>query len=340
MLKFASVLTSALRAFALVAIVSRDQSRSAKSVDPHHLPHLGISRDGNPFTVTTRAPPGAPTPAPTRGRDPHGRWRRQWAAPIRTGQPRWRNRHRNRPRNPVPHSLGCCIDVTAYLGYAVNERQSRGPRGMRTSTMMEQVGGLIRRTADGAFTLAPGSCMRATPAIMLGAFRRSIQAAPRSLWAHRPQDRRQPTVYRLRRQRAACSRTSSSTSRRLQRETGLTDLLRGRHWLSSRRRQRAHPCRRAAAGVRAKIGAGRAGCALGAALRGSDLLQSDRDVPDHRSGDRPRTRPNWPGRAQDVRSSTNSTARCSSASSAGGGGIVGWMEAPGLARARSAIAAF
>src|SRR5262245_22868654 len=57
-----------------------------------------------------------------------------------------------------PHSLGLLYSTfTAWLGFAVNEDEYKvmGLAAYGRPTMTEQVGRLIRRTADGAFTLVP-----------------------------------------------------------------------------------------------------------------------------------------------------------------------------------------
>jgi carbamoyltransferase len=188
-----------------------------------------------------------------------------------------------------PHSLGLLYSTfTAYLGFAVNEDEYKvmGLAAYGQPTMTEQVGRLIRRTADGAFALAPEFFEYHTTA------ERSYSSRFVDLFGP-PRDRYEPIDLETAdgRRFADCAASVQRVledvlvdlARRLQRETGLTDLCYGGgvalNGVANARILAESGFHR----LFVPPAPGDAGCALGAALYADRIYfrNPDRDVPDH-----------------------------------------------------------
>jgi carbamoyltransferase len=188
-----------------------------------------------------------------------------------------------------PHSLGMLYStVTAYLGFAVNEDEYKvmGLAAYGRPTFTEQVRKVIRRTADGAFTLDLDYFEFHTTAQRSFSSRFvDLFGPPRNPYepidVETPEGRRFADIAAS--VQSVLEETLVAIARDLQRETGLPDLCIGGGV--------ALNCV-ANARVLAESGfdrvfvppaPGDAGCALGAALYADRIYfaQPDRDVPDH-----------------------------------------------------------
>jgi carbamoyltransferase len=188
-----------------------------------------------------------------------------------------------------PHSLGLLYSAfTAYLGFAVNEDEYKvmGLAAYGRPTMTEQVGRLIRRTADGAFTLVPEYFEYQTTA------ERSYSSRFLDLFGpardrYEPIDFETPDGRRFADCAASVQRVLEDVlvdiARRLRRETGLTDLCYGGgvalNGVANARILAESGFER----VFVPPAPGDAGCALGAALYADRIYfrNPDRTVPDH-----------------------------------------------------------
>jgi carbamoyltransferase len=188
-----------------------------------------------------------------------------------------------------PHSLGLLYSTfTAWLGFAVNEDEYKvmGLAAYGRPTMTEQVGRLIRRTADGAFTLAPEYFEYQTTA------ERSYSSRFVDLFGP-PRDRLEPIDLETPdgRRYADCAASVQRVledvlvdiARRLQRETGMADLCYGGgvalNGVANARILAESGFER----LFVPPAPGDAGCALGAALYADRIYfrNPDRAVPDH-----------------------------------------------------------
>ena len=188
-----------------------------------------------------------------------------------------------------PHSLGMLYSTfTAYLGFAVNEDEYKvmGLAAYGRPTMTEQVRRLIRRTPDGAFTLAPEYFEYHTTASRSYSSRFvDLFGPPRS--AYDPIDLEDAEGLRFADCAASVQRVLEDTlvdmTRALQRETGLRDLCLGGgvalNGLANARILAESGFER----VFVPPAPGDAGCALGAALYADRIYfgNADRQVPDH-----------------------------------------------------------
>jgi len=188
-----------------------------------------------------------------------------------------------------PHSLGLLYSAfTAYLGFAVNEDEYKvmGLAAYGRPTMTEQVGRLIRRTADGAFTLVPEYFEYQTTA------ERSYSSRFVDLFGP-PRDRYEPIDLETPdgRRYADCAASVQRVledvlvdiARRLQRETGLTDLCYGGGVALNGVANARILAEAGFERVFVPPAPGDAGCALGAALYADRIYfrNPDRAVPDH-----------------------------------------------------------
>jgi len=346
MLKFDRILTSALRSF----------PRSWRSF-PHAIrnslgekvwirgiisSHLGVPRDRILFTDHHASHAAAAfLTAPTRRAailtaDGVGEW-----ATLTVGQgTRLDGGTGIRLDREIrfPHSLGMLYSTfTAYLGFEVNEGEYKvmGLAAYGRPTMMEQVGKLIRRTADGAFTLVPEYFEYQTTA------ERSYSSRFVDLFGpardpYEPIDLESADGQRFADCAASVQRVLEDVlvdiTRRLQRETGLTDLCYGGgvalNGVANARILAESGFER----LFVPSAPGDAGCALGAALYADRIYfrNPDRDVPDH---------PFW-GPAVDAGELARAAREDSQVvdeldgpamlerivDELAGGGIVGWME--------------
>jgi carbamoyltransferase len=188
-----------------------------------------------------------------------------------------------------PHSLGLLYSTfTAYLGFAVNEGECKvmGLAAHGRPTMIDRVGRLVRRTPDGAFTLAPEFFAYQTTA------RQSYSSRFVDLFGP-PRDPHDPIDLETAEGRrfADCAAsvqqvledTLVETTRALRRETGLPDLCLGGgvalNGVANARILAESGFER----VFVPAAPGDAGCALGAALYADRMYFDgpDRDVPDH-----------------------------------------------------------
>jgi carbamoyltransferase len=188
-----------------------------------------------------------------------------------------------------PHSLGMLYSTfTAYLGFAVNEDEYKvmGLAAYGRPTMTDQVGKLIRRTADGAFTLAPEFFEYQTTA------ERSYSPRFVDLFGP-PRDRYDPIDLETAdgRRFADCAASVQRVledvlvdiARRLQRETGLRDLCYGGgvalNGVANARMLAESGFDR----LFVPPAPGDAGCALGAALYADRIYfrNPHREIPDH-----------------------------------------------------------
>ena len=188
-----------------------------------------------------------------------------------------------------PHSLGLLYSTfTAWLGFAVNEDEYKvmGLAAYGRPTMTEQVGRLIRRTADGAFTLVPEYFEYQTTAERSYSSRFvDLFGPPRD--RYEPIDLETPDGQRFADCAASVQRVLEDVlvdiARRLQRETGLKDLCYGGgvalNGVANARLLAESGFER----VFVPPAPGDAGCALGAALYADRIYfrNPDRAVPDH-----------------------------------------------------------
>ncbi len=188
-----------------------------------------------------------------------------------------------------PHSLGMLYSTfTAYLGFAVNEDEYKvmGLAAYGRPTMTGQVRKLIRRTPDGAFTLAPEYFeYHTTAARSYSAKFIDLFGPPRS--SFEPIDLATADGRRF----ADCAasvqcvleETLVDLTRALQRETGLRDLCLGGgvalNGVANSRILSESGFDR----VFVPPAPGDAGCALGAALYADRIYfgNPDREIPDH-----------------------------------------------------------
>ena len=188
-----------------------------------------------------------------------------------------------------PHSLGMLYSTfTAYLGFAVNEDEYKvmGLAAYGRPTMTEQVRKLIRRTPDGAFTLAPEYFEYHTTAT------RSYSAKFVDLFGP-PRSSFEPidlaTVDGRRFADCAASvqgvleETLVDLTRELQRETGLRDLCLGGGVALNGVANARIAAESGFDRVFVPPAPGDAGCALGAALYADRIYfgNLDREIPDH-----------------------------------------------------------
>jgi carbamoyltransferase len=188
-----------------------------------------------------------------------------------------------------PHSLGMLYSTfTAYLGFAVNEDEYKvmGLAAYGRPAMIDKVGKLIRRTADGAFALAPEYFEYQTTAA------RSYSSRFVDLFGP-PRDRFEPIDLETAdgQRFADCAASVQRVledvlvdiARRLQRETGLSDLCFGGgvalNGVANARILAESGFER----MFVPSAPGDAGCALGAALYADRIYfhNPDRAVPDH-----------------------------------------------------------
>lgn len=188
-----------------------------------------------------------------------------------------------------PHSLGMLYSTfTAYLGFKVNEDEYKvmGLAAYGRPTMIEQVRKLIRRTADGAFALAPEYFEYNTTAARSYSSRFiRLFGPPRH--AHEPIDLETPEGRRFADCAASVQRVLEDTlvdiARALRHESGVPDLCLGGgvalNGVANARILAESGFER----VFVPPAPGDAGCALGAALYADRMYfhNPDRDVPDH-----------------------------------------------------------
>ena len=188
-----------------------------------------------------------------------------------------------------PHSLGMLYSTfTAYLGFAVNEDEYKvmGLAAYGRPTMLDEMQKLVRRTPDGAFTLAPEYFEFQTTAS------RSYSSKFIDLFGparspYDPIDLESPEGRRFADCAASVQRVLEDLlvdlARQLRRDTGLSDLCFGGgvalNGVANARVLAESGFER----VFVPPAPGDAGCALGAALYADRLYfhQRDRDVPDH-----------------------------------------------------------
>ncbi len=188
-----------------------------------------------------------------------------------------------------PHSLGMLYSTfTAYLGFKVNEDEYKvmGLAAYGRPTMIDQVRKLIRRTADGAFVLAPEYFEYNTTAARSYSSRFTELFGP-VRHPHDPIDLETAEGRRFADCAASVQRVLEDTlvdiARALRHESGLPDLcLAGGVALNGVANARIL----AESGferVFVPPAPGDAGCALGAALYADRMYfrNPDRDVPDH-----------------------------------------------------------
>jgi carbamoyltransferase len=188
-----------------------------------------------------------------------------------------------------PHSLGMLYSTfTAYLGFAVNEDEYKvmGLAAYGRPTMSAQVRKLIRRTADGAFALAPEYFEYQTTAGRSYSSRFvDLFGRPRN--AYEPIDLEAEDGQRFADCAASVQRVLEDTlvdiTRALHLETGLPDLCFGGgvalNGVANARILAESGFER----VFVPSAPGDAGCALGAALYADRMYfkNPDREVPDH-----------------------------------------------------------
>ncbi len=188
-----------------------------------------------------------------------------------------------------PHSLGMLYSTfTAYLGFAVNEGEYKvmGLAAYGRPTMTDRVAKLIRRTADGAFTLAPEYFEYQTTAESSYSARFvDLFGPPRNRFE--PIDLDTAEGRRFADCAASVQRVLEDVlvdiASGLRRETGLPDLCFGGgvalNGVANARILAESGFER----VFVPPAPGDAGCALGAALYADRMYfkNPDRDVPDH-----------------------------------------------------------
>jgi carbamoyltransferase len=188
-----------------------------------------------------------------------------------------------------PHSLGLLYSTfTAYLGFAVNEDEYKvmGLAAYGRPTMIDRVQKLIRRTPDGAFTLAPDYFEYHTTADRSYSLRFiDLFGPPRN--PYEPIDLETPDGQRYADCAASVQRVLEDVlvdiGRALRRETGLADLCFGGgvalNGVANARLLAESGFDR----VFVPSAPGDAGCALGAALYADRIYYRNpaRDVPDH-----------------------------------------------------------
>jgi carbamoyltransferase len=188
-----------------------------------------------------------------------------------------------------PHSLGMLYSTfTAYLGFSVNEDEFKvmGLAAYGQPTMTDQVRMLIRRTPDGAFTLAPEYFEYHTTASRSYSERFiELFGPPRE--SYEPIDLDMPQGQRYANIAASVQRVLEDTlveiARALHNETGLPDLCFGGgvalNGLANARILVESGFER----VFVPPAPGDAGCAVGAALYADRMYfnNPDREVPDH-----------------------------------------------------------
>jgi carbamoyltransferase len=188
-----------------------------------------------------------------------------------------------------PHSLGMLYSTfTAYLGFAVNEDEYKvmGLAAYGRPTMTEQVGRVIRRTADGAFALVPEYFEYQTTASRSYSSRFvDLFGPPRN--PYDPIDLDTTEGRRFADCAASVQRVLEDTlvdiARGLRQETGLADLCFGGgvalNGVANARILADAGFER----VFVPPAPGDAGCALGAALYADRIYlgNPDREVPDH-----------------------------------------------------------
>jgi carbamoyltransferase len=298
MLKFDRILTSALRAF----------PRSWRSF-PHAIKnslgekvwvrgiissHLGVPRHKILFTDHHASHAAAAfLTAPTRRAailtaDGVGEWATLTVGHGTRGDD-GRTEIRLEREIRFPHSLGLLYSAfTAFLGFAVNEDEYKvmGLAAYGRPTMTEQVGRLIRRTADGAFTLVPGYFEYQTTAERSYSSRFvDLFGPPRD--RYEPIDLDTPDGRRFADCAASVQRVLEDVlvdiARRLQRETGLTDLCYGGGVALNGVANARILAQSGFERLFVPAAPGDAGCALGAALYADRIYfrNPDRAVPDH-----------------------------------------------------------
>jgi len=188
-----------------------------------------------------------------------------------------------------PHSLGLLYSTfTAYLGFAVNEEEYKvmGLAAYGRPTMVDQVGKVIRRTPDGAFTIVPEYFEYQTTATRSYSPKFvDLFGPPRP--SYEPIDVETAEGRRFADIAASVQRVLEDVlvdiARALQQETKLPDLCFGGgvalNGVANARILAESGFER----VFVPPAPGDAGCALGAALYADRLYfkNPDRDVPDH-----------------------------------------------------------
>jgi carbamoyltransferase len=188
-----------------------------------------------------------------------------------------------------PHSLGMLYSTfTAYLGFAVNEDEYKvmGLAAYGRPTMIDQVRKLIRRTPDGAFTLAPEYFEYHTTAARSYSQKFvELFGPPRERYD--PIDLETAEGQRFADCAASVQRVLEDTlvdiARALHQETGLPDLCFGGgvalNGVANARILAESGFER----IFVPPAPGDAGCALGAALHADRIYfrNPDRDMPDH-----------------------------------------------------------
>jgi carbamoyltransferase len=298
MLKFDRILTSALRAFprSWRSFPQAIRNSLGEKVWVRGIisSHLGVPRDRILFTDHHASHAAAAFfTAPTRRAailtaDGVGEWATLTVGHGTRGDD-GRTEIRLEREIRFPHSLGLLYSAfTAYLGFAVNEDEYKvmGLAAYGRPTMTEQVGRLIRRTADGAFTLVPEYFEYQTTA------ERSYSSRFVDLFGpardrYEPIDLETPDGRRFADCAASVQRVLEDVlvdiARRLQRETGLSDLCYGGgvalNGVANARILGESGFER----VFVPPAPGDAGCALGAALYADRIYfrNPDRTVPDH-----------------------------------------------------------
>jgi carbamoyltransferase len=188
-----------------------------------------------------------------------------------------------------PHSLGMLYSTfTAYLGFSVNEDEYKvmGLAAYGRPTMVDQVRSLMRRTADGGFTLVPDYFEFHTTASRSYSSRFVDLFGP-ARQKYEPLDLESADGQRFANCAASVQRVLEDTlvdiARALHQETGLPDLCFGGgvalNGLANARILAESGFER----VFVPPAPGDAGCALGAALYADRIYfgNPDRDVPDH-----------------------------------------------------------
>ena len=188
-----------------------------------------------------------------------------------------------------PHSLGMLYSTfTAYLGFAVNEDEYKvmGLAAYGRPTMVGQVEKLIRRTPDGAFTLATEYFEYQTTAARSYSSRFvDLFGPPRN--RYEAIDLETPEGQRYADCAASVQRVLEDVlvdmARALQRETGLTDLCFGGGVALNGVANARMLAESGFDNLYVPSAPGDAGCALGAALYADRIYfrNPHRDVPDH-----------------------------------------------------------
>jgi len=238
-----------------------------------------------------------------------------------------------------PHSLGMLYSTfTAYLGFAVNEGEYKvmGLAAYGRPTMVDRVGKLLRRTADGAFALAPEYFEFQTTATRSYSSKFvDLFGPPRD--PHDPIDLESAEGRRFADCAASVQRALEDVlvdiARALGRETGLRDLCFGGgvalNGVANARVLAESGFER----VFVPPAPGDAGCALGAALYADRIYfhNPDREFPDHpfwgppASGDELARAAREDGLPVDELLDDDTLVE-SVAAALAAGRIVGWME--------------